>query len=86
MKNLDSMLNIGKEMKAKLFSIGVNSANDLLCLGSKEVFRQLKKQYPNICLVHLYALQGAIDNVDYDKLPNEVKLDLKQFSDSLKEI
>ena len=85
MESLDNMLNIGKEMKTKLFSIGVGSSEDLIRLGSKEVFCQLKKQYPNVCLVHLYALQGAIDNIDYDKLPNEVKLDLKQFSDSLKE-
>ena len=53
--------------------------------GSKEVFLQLKEQHPNVCLVHLYALQGAIDHVDYDKLPDEVKLDLKQFSDRIKE-
>lgn len=84
MGSLDSMLNIGREMKRKLFSIGVRSSEDLIRLGSKEVFFQLKEQHPNVCLVHLYVLQGAIDNVDYDKLPDEVKLDLKQFSDSLK--
>ena len=68
MESLDNMLNIGKEMKRKLFSIGVRSSEDLIRLGSKEVFSQLKEQYPNVCLVHLYALQGAIDNVDYDKI------------------
>lgn len=85
MKNLDSMVNIGKEMKTKLFSIGVSSAEDLIRLGSKEVFRQLKEQYPNVCLVHLYALQGAILNIDYNKLPDELKLDLKRYNDNLKE-
>lgn len=85
MSSLDSMLNIGKEMKTKLFSIGVVSSEELIRLGSKEAFYQLKEKYPNVCLVHLYALQGAIDNIDYDKLSDEVKLDLKQFSDSLKE-
>lgn len=85
MKNLDSMVNIGKEMKTKLFSIGVSSAEDLIRLGSKEVFRQLKEQYPNVCLVHLYALQGAIINIDYNKLPDELKLDLKRYNDNLKE-
>lgn len=84
MGKLDDMLNIGKEMKAKLFSIGVRSSEDLIQLGSKEVFVQLKEQYPNVCLVHLYALQGAILNVDYDKLSDEVKVDLKKFSDGLK--
>ena len=85
MRSLDSMLNIGKEMKAKLFSIGVVSAEDLIRLGSKEVYSQLKERYPNVCLVHLYALQGAIDHIAYYKLSDEVKLVLKQFSDSMKE-
>lgn len=84
MEALDCMLNIGKEMKKKLLSIGIRSSKDLIRLGSKEVFMQLKERYPNVCLVHLYVLQGAIDNVDYDKLSEEVKSDLKQFSDSLK--
>lgn len=84
MEKLDNMLNIGKEMKAKLFSIGIRSSEDLIRLGSKEIFVQLKERYPNVCLVHLYALHGAILNVEYDKLPDEVKVDLKQFSDGLK--
>ncbi|MGX8852631.1 TfoX/Sxy family DNA transformation protein [Amedibacillus sp. YH-ame10] len=84
MEALDHMRNIGKEMKIKLLSIGIRSSKDLIRLGSKEVFMQLKERYPNVCLVHLYVLQGAIDNVDYDKLSEEVKSDLKQFSDSLK--
>ena len=85
MESLDNMLNIGKEKKRKLFSIGVRSSEDLIRLGSKEVFLQLKEQHPNVCLVHLYALQGAIDNVNYDKLPDEVKRDLKQFHDRIKD-
>ncbi len=35
MESLDNMLNIGKEMKRKLFSIGVRSSEDLIRLGSK---------------------------------------------------
>lgn len=84
MHKLDSMLNIGKEMKMKLFSIGIRSSEDLIPLGSKQVFAQLKDRYPNVCLVHLYAIQGAIDNIEFDKLSDETKLDLKQFCDSLK--
>ena len=84
METLESMLNIGKEMKAKLYSIGVQSPQDLIRLGRKEVFVQLKERYPNVCLVHLYVLEGAILNIDYDKLSDEVKQDLKQFSDEVK--
>ena len=75
MESLDNILHIVKEIERKLFSIGVRSSEDLIRLGSKEVFSQLKEQYPNVCLVHLYAMQGAIDTVDYDKLPDQVKRD-----------
>lgn len=84
MAKLESMLNIGKEMKTKLMSVGIYSSEDLIRTGSKEAFFQLKMRYPNVCLVHLYTLQGAIDNIEYNQLSEEVKHDLKNYSDSLK--
>ena len=45
------------------------------------MFIHLKEQYPTV----LYALQGANDTIDYDKLSDEIKLDLKHFRDCMKE-
>lgn len=84
MAKLESMMNIGKEMKIKLMSVGIYSAEDLVKTGSKEAFYLLKERYPNICLVHLYTLQGAIDNIEYNQLSNKIKCDLKKYSDRLK--
>lgn len=84
MAELNSMLNIGKEIEKKLISVGVDSSEELIQTGSKEAFFRLKLQYSNVCLVHLYTLQGAIDNIEYNQLPEEVKHDLKSFSDNLK--
>lgn len=84
MAELTSMRNIGKEIEKKLKSIGICSAEDLIQAGSKEAFFRLKMSFPNVCLVHLYTLQGAIDNIEYNQLSNEVKYDLKSFSDGLK--
>ena len=81
---LSSMRNIGKEIEKKLKSVGICSAEELTKLGSKEAFFRLKTRYPNVCLVYLYTLQGAIDNIEYNQLPDEVKRDLKSFSDGLK--
>lgn len=78
------MRNIGKEMGRKLRSVGICSAEELTRLGSKEAFARLKTRYPNVCLVHLYTLQGAVEDVEYHRLPEEVKKDLKDFSDSFK--
>ena len=78
------MKNIGTEMKKKLNSIGITRAEELSQIGSKEAFFRLKATYPEVCLVHLYTLHGAIENLDFNVLPQDVKEDLKSFSDSLK--
>jgi len=84
MAELNAMQNIGEELERKLKSIGIGSAEELIQIGGEEAFLRLKIRYPNVCLVHLYALQGAIDNVEYNQLSDEVKTKLKQFSDKLK--
>ncbi len=84
MRELTAMKNIGTEMARKLRSVNINSAEDLTALGSKEAFSRLKTRYPDICLVFLYVLQGAIDNTDYNLLSKEIKADLKKFNDQFK--
>ncbi|WNX85962.1 TfoX/Sxy family DNA transformation protein [Agathobaculum sp. NTUH-O15-33] len=83
MAKLASMRNIGKEMERKLEAIGIGSAEELIQTGSKEAFLRLKVRFPHVCLVHLYTLQGAIDGIEYNRLTDAVKRDLKRFSDGL---
>lgn len=71
-------------IEKKLKSIDIGSAEELTQIGSKEAFFHLKMIYSNLCLVHFYILQGAIDNIPYNQLSDEVKRDLKSFSDKLK--
>ena len=84
MTALTDMLNIGKEMASKLKSVGIDSAEDLTEVGATEAFARLKAKYPNVCLVHLYTLEGAIQNVEFNCLSEKTKASLKQFSDCLK--
>ena len=84
MSELISMMNIGKEMAIKLTSVSINSPDKLASLGSKQAFLKLKQAYPNVCLVHLYALEGAICNTEFNSLPEDKKKELKEFSDFLK--
>ena len=84
MAELTSMMNIGTEMKRKLTSIGINTAEELIFTGAKQAFSRLKEAYPNVCLVHLYTLEGAITNTEYNSLSADKKKELKEFSDSLK--
>lgn len=84
MPDLTAMKNIGKEMSRKLRAVGLDSPEKLREAGSKDAFFRLKTLYPNVCLVHLYVLEGAIRDEDYNRLSEEVKADLKEFSDYLR--
>lgn len=80
MAGLTDMVNIGKEMERKLLSVGIDSPEKLVDFGAKQAFFMLKARYPKICLVHLYALEGAIQNKEYNTLSESTKKDLKEFS------
>ena len=84
MAKLTSMMNIGREMSKKLTSVGIDSAEELIYIGAKQAFFKLKEAYTNVCLVHLYTLEGAITNTEYNALSADKKKELKEFSDSLK--
>ncbi len=84
MSELTAMMNIGKEMARKLTSVGIDTPEKLIELGSIKAFRKLKEVYPNVCLVHLYTLEGAICSTEYNRLSEGKKKELKAFSDYLK--
>ena len=84
MSELTAMMNIGKEMARKLTSVGIDTPEKLIELGSIKAFRKLKEVYPNACLVHLYTLEGAICSTEYNRLSEGKKKELKAFSDYLK--
>ncbi len=84
MTKLSTMKNIGKELERKLKIININSSEDLIQVGSKETFLRLKMRFPEVCLVHLYALEGAIIDTEFNKLSEAAKKDLKDFSDEWK--
>lgn len=84
MAELTSMANIGREMAKKLTSVGIDSPEKLIEAGAKQAFLKLKETYPQVCLVHLYALEGAIENVAFNALSEDKKQELKEFGDFLK--
>ena len=84
MAELTSMQNIGTEMARKLTAVGIDTPEKLTQLGSKHAYFKLKEVFPQICLVHLYALEGAIQNTSYNSLSQEIRQDLKHFSDQLR--
>ena len=58
MAELTAMRNIGKEMARKLAAVGIEAPERLAQAGAEEAFFRMKTVFPEICLVHLYALEG----------------------------
>ena len=83
---LTSLRNIGATLEKKLKSVGIMTAEELKAIGSEEAYVRLKLRYPetkSMCLVHLYAIEGAVADMEYNRLPEDVKLRLKTFCDNL---
>ena len=84
MPEVTDMMNVGKKKAKKLNAVGIDLSEKLIEIGSKQAFLQLKQEFPNVCLVHLYTLEGAITNTEFNCLSEEKKKELKEFSDFLK--
>ena len=84
MADLTSLRNIGKELEKKLKAVDITTAEELKSIGSEEAFIRVKLHYPEVCLVHLYALEGAVSDTDYNQLSDDVKQRLKAISDNFK--
>ena len=76
-------LGFGKTMIQKLQSVGINTAEEFIQIGSKEAIIRLKVEYPSTCVVILYHLQAAIEGVKIKELAPNTKKELKDFFDKL---
>lgn len=74
---------MGKEIARKLCNVEIDIAEKLRELGSRAALFRLRAVCPNVCLVHLYALEGAVSDMGHHCLPPEAKRSLKEFCDSI---
>lgn len=79
MDDLRGMPNIGAKLEEQLKSVGVESPQELIDLGSREAWLRIKAKDPSACLMRLSALEGAIRGVRWHDLPQDVKEELRNF-------
>ena len=68
--------NIGPKSESWLNDIGIFTVDDVEAIGVVEIYRRLKLSRPNISLVMLYALQGAVMDMHWQEIPDDVREDL----------
>ena len=84
MKDLTDLPNISMVIATDLQKAGIKTAYELKRMGSKNAFISIRLHADSAaCLSKLCALEGAIQDIRWHFLSDEVKADLKQFYKSL---
>lgn len=67
---LTKLMNIGAVTAAHLTDLGIRDEAGLRAVGAIEAYRRLQAHDPRWCsLLCLYALQGALTDTAWDRLP-----------------
>lgn len=73
------MRNIGPSSAQWLVEVGISSPDDLRRVGAAEAYRMVKAWRPwDVTLILLWALEGAIRDVDWMDVTPERRLELRR--------
>lgn len=84
MGELSGLPNIGKVLEEQLNAVGINTADELIDIGSKEAWLRIKEMDDSACINRLMALEGAIQNIRWHDLSQDDKKNLKDFYNDYK--
>jgi DNA transformation protein len=79
MEKRTDLRNIGPEVERQLNKINIFTNKELKEKGSKQTWLDIQKFDSSACLNRLYGLEGAIRNIRWHNLPDDIKKDLKSF-------
>ena len=79
MGELSKLPNIGEAVEEQLNEVGISTYEELKKVGAKEVWLRIKEIDDSACIHRLYALEGAIEGIKKNQLPEETKSELKDF-------
>lgn len=77
MSDLTQLKNLGPQSVQWLESAGITSADELRRLGSVLAYKIVKHRHPEVNLLMLYALEGALRDLPYNGLPPDLRAQLK---------
>ena len=81
---IEQLMNIGPRTAKRLEAVGIPTAEDLECIGAVEAYRRLMWCFPErTTRIALYALEGALLDIHWNRLPSERKVDLDALADEL---
>ena len=84
MEKLSDLPNIGKVLEQQLNQIGITTFAQLKEIGSKQAWIRIKAIDDSACINRLYGIEGAIQGIRKNFLSEEVKADLNEFYNAIK--
>jgi DNA transformation protein and related proteins len=70
--------NIGPASAQWLHAVGISTRADLKRVGAVEAWRRAKSAFPErVTIVLLYALEGALMDIPWNALPEDVRANLR---------
>jgi DNA transformation protein len=81
---MTSLKNFGPKSAEWLAAVGVHTLEDVERLGVVETYLRVKAAFPNrVSLNMLWGLQGAVMEIPWNQIPEDIKQDLlKQVKDA----
>lgn len=79
MSELTSLPNIAKAMEQQLIEADIHTAEELRSVGARAAWLRIFAFDPSACYNRLCGLEGAIRGVRWRDLPEDVKVELKDF-------
>ncbi len=87
--NFTSLRNIGKKTAKNLESMGVSDLEEMKKIGTEELFFKYFQHKggwnSGMCTCWLYAIEGAITDTDWWKIPDKKKEKFKKYVKDLRE-
>lgn len=79
MGELSKLPNIGKEVEKQLNAVGIFTYDELKTIGAEKAWLKIQQIDISACIHRLLALEGAIQGVKKTALPQERRIELKDF-------
>lgn len=78
---ISELLNLGPVSERQLVEVGIADADALRAAGALHAYARLKWRYPReVNVVALYALEGALTDTHWNRLPGARKEELRRFA------
>ncbi len=91
-RRISEMRNLGPACEKDLEAVGILTAHDLIAIGPETAFRQmllgrmrLGRSAKCCNAAYLYALYGAIHDLDWRSIPEQKKIEFKMLAAEMRD-